>query len=402
MDRSELTILRLGNARNIRDCLKEEGFPLGKIVRSPVSAIEGMATLAEGGTLRGVCARSCIGCSAAAIHPRKAKRRTALLTPRLLEAILDMARDLAATGAEIISSVRLNLFSGSNELEHPHCLALRRLMSHYFRDLHGIPLGGISSDVIFHVAPSRVFRNNLTGLLNNSLLFDNICIALDEQMPFADQRAYDEYLAALAWVWQSLHGALRMDLDRFSSGGRKEPRVILNFLLPPSGSAFLPSVRNLYPGGPLRATTYKELQRRYVEPFVGRLLETGASIPGHHVFTTSVGSLAGIPGSLVFVSEASFEPVGRARLIINNPASYQGPRMPQVRTKIYPVGRSAFTFRAELALNRFSDGDIGWSADTKPEWVHRLSTFEFLISAPPESHSTLEVGGPSELNAKCG
>jgi hypothetical protein len=381
MEWLSVKFIELHDPERLKGVLEEQGFPLGELVNFPVSAIENMAVRFDG-RFRGVCTRACIGCSAAAIHPSQVKGSSVLLTPQLLQGILDMARGLAGAGVGILSTVRLNLFSGSNELEHPHCLSLRRMMSSYFREMYGIPYGGISSDIVFHVAPSRTFRKNLMGLLNEPLLFDNICVALDEQIPFADRPAYEEYLEALAWTWQSLSSALRLDLDKLTAGGRREPRVILNFLLPPPGSAFLPAFRELFPGGPPRATTYHELRRRYVEPFVGKLLDTSFPVPEHHVFTTSVGSLTGVSGSLVFVSEAVFEPVGRARRVIEALEPFPGrlgPHTPQVRTKIYPIDRSAFAFQAELALNRFSDGDLGWPNGWRPAWIDSLSTFQFRL-----------------------
>ena len=362
-----------------RENLIKSGFPIEEIVKIPVTAIEGMATHNDG-RFGGVCGRACIGCSANALHPLDAKGPVVVMAPELLSSILRLALSLAGTGNPILSSIRLNLFSGSNELDHPHCIALRNQMSDYCRTLYGSSYGALSSDLIFHVSPSNVFRNNLKNMLGQARLFDNICFAIDEQIPHANSRKYNEYLKALAWVWEVLDPALKGHLDHADENRIGGPRVILNLLLPSSDSGYTAPFKFLHPGGPERATTYEELAERYVEPFVGQITEIDDPIPSHHVFTNSIGTLDKVKDSKVFVSKAVFEPVGRARSILKGDGvfSCESFYAPCIRTKIYPVDKNRFVFQAALAPNRFSDGELEWT--DKPEWVKNLSNFVFDAS----------------------
>ncbi|SJM90171.1 hypothetical protein [Crenothrix polyspora] len=378
-----MKILKLPNSStaDVLSFLDKNNFPISSILSNPISAIEGMASHVNGKFV-GVCARECVGCSADAIPPKNAKDGIKLLTPSLLKAIFNLAQKLSVEKTEIFSTTRLNLFSGSNELDHPYCIDLRRLTSSYFQKQYGHPYGSISSDLIFHSSPTIRFKKNLQKILDEPLLFDNICVAVDEQIPFRNKDEYDKYLHTLVWVWQTLNAALKMQLKHSREEKHGTPRVILNLLLPSPENSYRDPYQHIYPGGPRRATTYKELTDRYVKPFVGKLIRIDDPIPSHHVFTTSIGTLEYIEDSKVFISEAVYEPVGRANTLLGTPFLFSKETvfLPCIRTKIYPIDESSFVIRGCLAPNRYSDGEISWEQVNKPSWIDQLEDFILDIS----------------------
>ena len=56
----------------------------------------------------------------------------------------------------------------------------------------------------FHVSRSPIFLRNLQKILRRPTLWDNLCLAVDEQILFRDRREHELYLETLA-----LFGILR-------------------------------------------------------------------------------------------------------------------------------------------------------------------------------------------------
>lgn len=358
--------------------LREDGFPLDELSRHPVSAIESMAATV-GLSSRPVCDVGCLACCTNSIRTAAAGGHVAVLNPHLLSAILSMASDLSRSGIHLISTDRFNLFSGSNEIDHPDCVELREILSGFFEQVYGRPLGSISSDVVFHVSGSPYFRHNLQTLATRPLLWDNICVAIDEQIGFSDAGDYRRYLEDLAYTWKILHPALAMSLPHSRGERSGEPRVILNMLIPGPGSEFDGKHRTLYPGGPPRATTFAELIRRYVVPFGGEIRDEAGPVPKEHRFTTSIAGLKSIPGSKVFVGRNYFAPAGRARQLIrfDNPA----PRIPAaIRTKILPVSQTAFRISAAFTTSPASEEEIPARSGRAPAWFDALRSFVIEVS----------------------
>lgn len=363
----------LSSGQEIVKSFLEVNFPLSGLLRNPISIIEGIVATKQG-ALVPVCARNCIGCSADSLHPSNIESPVKLLTPGLFNAILFCAGKLAKCDYEIISLSRLNMFSGSNELDHPYCLDFRKLISTYFLELHGHPVGSMSSDLRFHISSTKLFKRNLAAILEQPTLFDNICVSIDEQIPYKNKNEYDKYLDTLAWVWDALKPALRKELEHADDSRSGAPRVIVNLLLPSKNNTYRSKYSLLYPTGPRRATSYAELVNRYVVPFVGEVERREDPIPSYHLFTNGVGTLKNIPGSRIFISEATFEPVGRAPNILETKEKVEDQKWyaPCVRTKIYPYEDSSFVIRAHLAPYMSSDAEIPFLPRAKPEWISRL------------------------------
>jgi len=374
-------ILKISPNESIRDLLVSNNFPIDQIAKISVTAIEGISVKISD-EYHGVCARGCLGCSANAIHPTGISQPINILTPQLLKGLLSFVKKLKSEGTHILSLKRLNLFSGSNELEHPHCFELRETLSNYFKETYGTYLGSISSDIVFHISPSITFKRNLVKLLKHPQLFDNICIAIDEQMPMDNSHQYAEYLENLKWVWQILNPAIQGELLHIRRQYERQPRVIANFLLPSIENGLKTNYLTIFPGGLFKATSYEELEKRYVEPFVGNLMYLKEPIPEEHVFTTSVASLSKIDNSRIYVSNAVFEPVGRATsyLACKNIFPKDSFFSPIIRIKIYPTNDYSFAFQACLAPNPYSDGSIDWDYIQRPEWVSILKSFIIDVS----------------------
>ncbi|MBI9062760.1 MAG: hypothetical protein JEZ14_12305 [Marinilabiliaceae bacterium] len=363
-------------------------FGLTNLTKVPVCSIENLAVNIDN-TWRGVCARKCIGCSSGAVDPSKTKQQIHELNPNLLKSLLEVAKVLANEGYHILSKNRFSLFDGSNELENQHCLELRALMSTYYEDTYGLNgFGAISSDLVFHITPHKTFKHNLSALLERPEWFDNICVAIDEQTPFNSEYEYQKYLDTVEWVWKELLPALCCELEHAKSEKSFTPRVIINFLIPGSGRFFNEKYKELLPGIE-RAKTYKELEQRYVEPYVGSIQRVQDNIPNHHVFTNFVAKLSKVKGSRVYISYSEFEPVGRARSLINS-NSWDYPNLylqPTIKTKIYPSDKHSFVVQSCLSPNCYSNGELSWELCNKPEWLKSIETIEFNLENIIEASS---------------
>ncbi len=360
------------SVRRITD-LNAGEFPLGALVEHPISAIESMAC-DTGMASRPECDVGCLACCTNSVHSAHAVGPVTLLSPLLLTAISRMAAELARGGTHIMSIDRFNLFSGSNEMDHPHCVELREILSAFFDEVHNRPLGAVSSDVVFHLSRSPHFRANLQSVVQKPLLWDNVCMAIDEQIEFHSAREYSRHMEDLEWVWRVLRPVLGREVSHARRERQGEPRVILNMLVPDSGSVFQDKYRALYPGGPLRATTFEELAHRYVTPFVGDILDDGSAVPREHRFTTRIARLAAVPDSRVFVGQNYYAPAGRARLLVrfNDPGS----RPPNaIRTKIYPTGETTFRIAASFTTSPASEEEVAVHPSRTPAWFQALREF---------------------------
>ena len=374
-------IIRINHSLPL-DSFKTFAYPLEALEDNQITAIEGMAALHEG-LYKGVCSRGCLGCSAEAISPAHTRESVQFLTPNLLKLILNLARNLAEEGVQIFSTTRLNLFSGSNESDNPHCILLRKIVSNFLHEMYGFPLGAISSDIVFHPSPSKVFRDNLLECLRDPSLFDNICVAIDEQLPIRDRKDYERLLTTYAWIWETLKPAIAADLYHPTACRLESPRVILNFLLPSPRNSYLNPFKKIYCDGPFRATTYEDLALRYVEPFLGRLVKTTDTIPAHHMFTTAIGTFSNFPRAKVYIAEAVFEGIGRANSFLSRPYDFvESNYSPTIRTKLYPAGHAQCAIQACLAPNRYSEGELPWSLRDKPSWVDTLNETMIDLSNP--------------------
>jgi hypothetical protein len=348
--------------------LRRSHFPFEKLALHPVSAIEPLAVTA-GAASKGVCAVKCLGCCAAAAPPNA--KGMSRLSPRLFSGILDIAAELTKEDLHILSTVRLTLYNASNELDNPDCVRLRCLLSEYFDKTYGFPLGAISSDLAFHLSGTPRFDANLVRLLEMPKLWDNICFSIDEQIPIRDAGGYHRYLESLRRVWTTLRPALVGGIDHARPERRGAPRVILNMLVPEDGTGFRQTYRHLYPGGPGRALRFEELIGRYVEPFVGDVIEITPGLPAGHRFTSGIGRLSRLPGSLVYTAYNRYAPTGRGAALVRFPkAAQDSPR--HINTKIYPVGAAGFRFRACFTTAPFADDEIRVHPGAEPDWFEKL------------------------------
>lgn len=346
------------------------GFPLERLGEWPVTAIENTAALV-GGKMQSFCAVGCLGCCTDSVALRTG--RPIHLTPALLAGVLAVIEEFGQRGVHAVSTVRLNLFSGTNELDNPDCLQLRETLSRYLLRTYGFPLGSVSSDLVFHVSGSGVFRRNLEQLLARPALWDNICFAIDEQIPFQSRAHYEKYLDHLSWVWRTLRPVIRCELGHAIAGRQGAPRLILNMLIPAEGSSFREEHRLLYPGGPARATRFEELAERYIEPFAGDLVVTSTRRPAGHQFTTGIAQLSGTPGSSVYVAAGRYALTGRGHKLIQGGESHSGVASRTVRTKIMPAGAGQFQFKACFTANLGTEDEIEVPAREIPDWFRSLS-----------------------------
>lgn len=362
-------------------------FPLTALVDHPISAIESMA-YDTGLASKPVCDVGCLACCTNSVRAADARGPVTVLSPRLLAAILNLASELAKAGTHIMSTDRFNLFSGSNELDHPSCVQLREILSSFFLGTHGRHLGAVSSDVVFHVSESPNFHSNLDAVIRKPLLWDNICVAIDEQIDFRRAERYSAYLQDLERVWTALRPVLSRHLAHAKPEREGGPRVILNMLVPDPSSSFQDKFRDIYPGGPARATTFGELARRYVTPFVGEMLDDESAVPREHRFTTGIVTLKGVRESKAFVAQNYYAPAGRAKLLVrfDDPA----PREPlAIRTKILPVGDTAFRIAACFTTSAASEEEIPLHPSRTPAWFQALREFVIDVSD--------RISDPSEM-----
>ena len=147
--------------------LLRAGFPLDRLAKWPVTSIESSSAVADG-SIRSYCAVKCIGCCTDSLDLTGITSPPVLLNPTLLRKVVAIASELVQRHLPVLSIVRLNLFSGSNELDSQHCVSLREILSSYLETLYGFPLGRVSSDLAFHLTGSSVFRRNLGELLRQA------------------------------------------------------------------------------------------------------------------------------------------------------------------------------------------------------------------------------------------
>ena len=325
------------------------------------------------GAGRAICAVGCLACCADSLRPSEIAGPIALLHPALLGRILMLFHELCLRGAHVLSTGRLNLFSGSNELDQPFCGELRDLLSAFLLEHYGFPLGYTSSDIAFHISGSPNFRNNLRSMMTRPKTWDNICFSIDEQIPMSRRQDYERHLENLAWVWKAISPALECRLPHAKAFREREPRVILNFLIPANDDSFRPEFSTLFPGGPSRATSFKALIDRYVRPFVGNLEVTNLQVPDKHYFTSAVGRLAGLPSSMVYVAESRYALTGRGGDFIVGERGDSSPRFSVVRTKIVPTGRFKFRLQARLTTTPVSEDELRTSEELEPRWFGQIN-----------------------------
>lgn len=359
--------------------LLRAGFPLDRFAQWPVTSIESSAALASG-SVRSYCAVRCIGCCTDSVDLTEISALPVTLTPSLLQKVLAVADEFARRGVQALSTVRLNLFSGSNELDSPHCVELREILSSYLETRHGFPLGSVSSDLAFHLTGSPVFRRNLLGLLNRPELWDNICLSVDEQIPFQNQTHYERYLDHLRWLWEALRTVAQCKLQHAIPARNQTPRLILNMLIPGSGASFREEYRFLYSGGPLRATRFEQLVERYIAPFAGTVISTSEQRPAGHDFTTGIARLSAIPESAVYVAAGNYAVTGRGRKFLHARNQTNAVSTRTIKTKILPSAAGEFLFKACFAANLGAEDELETPAEEIPDWFETLR------------HCTIDVG----------
>ncbi len=379
-------------AAQLVDELYARGFPFGELGIYPISTLEGVGGEVNG-VGRAVCAVGCLACCADALRPGEATGSTALLTPDLLGRTLMLFHELRLRGSHVLSTHRLNLFGGSNELDQPYCVQLRELLSAYLEETYGFPLGYTSSDIAFHISGSRNFKSNIEGTLDRSRTWDNICFSIDEQVPLSREKDYQRYLENLSWVWDKLASALDGRQPHAKPLREGEPRVILNLLIPAEGDYFKREFTEIYPGGPIRATSFDELIDRYVRPFAGSLQILNRVVPEGHYFTTAVGRLGGKSARLVYVAESRYSLTGRAHEFIQASGKAKHVEACAVRTKLVPIGGAAIQIRARFATTPVSEDELGGETPPEPEWFRRMNLFRLNLSE-------IEAWRPSELSGE--
>jgi hypothetical protein len=370
------------DAATVVDMLEARGFPVEQLRAYPISAFESMGGEING-VARPVCPVGCLACCAEALRPSDLHGRVSLLTPELLGGFLSIADELIRRGAHVVSTGRLNLFSGSNELDNPDCIELRELLSAFLEHQYGVPLGFASSDVAFHISGSSHFRTNLRAVLERPTLWDNICFSIDEQLPLRDRNDHERYLANVASVWETLAPALRAELPHAKPSRTAGPRVILNLLSLADLETFEPEYARLYPGGPPRATSHEELLARYVEPFVGSLHVMSTAVPDGHVFTTGSGSLSGLAGSRVYISATTYVVTDRGRRFLR-PSGPRVIRPRAIRTKVIPVGNTLLRVRACFTTAHVSEDEVPVAASVRPAWFKALDDISVDVDALPQ------------------
>jgi hypothetical protein len=359
-------------AASLIDELRRKDFPFDRLCVYPISALEGVG-VERNGAGRAVCAVGCLACCADALRPSEAGPSVTLLTPNLLGRVLTLLQELHREGLHVLSTGRLNLFSGSNELDQPYCVALRELLSAYLEQNYGFALGYTSSDIAFHASRSPTFRNNLTEMLRRSETWDNICFSIDEQIPMVSRQDYERYLENLAWVWRTIVPALESRVPHAKPLRQGGPRVILNLLVPGESDVFQPEHEALYAGGPRRATSFEALTERYILPFAGDLEIVRREAPEGHYFTSFIGRLGGNPSRLVYVGQARYAMTGRAEQLVQPGRPAAAVEYPAVRTKLVPVGPETVRIQARLTTTPVSEDEMEPGAGTEPEWFSRMN-----------------------------
>lgn len=375
---SIISLSSLGSESVMR--LADDGFPLQELNRHPVSAVELCSTRTDAG-LRGVCTQSCLGCCASSEDFNRMQGLPASMTPRLMQQILDLFDKFYAAGVLAFSRERLSLCSGSNELDHASCWDVRLMLSEFIEQKHGTPLGGMASNIAFHISRCSRFCSNLAHALDKSRHWNRICMSIDEQVPFHDRADYESYLDVLAWVWKCIVPALRCELDDAQCADRRRARVVLNLVVPQRDNFFLDKHTELYPGGPKRAIDFEELVARYVTPFVGQLSPRELARAG--AISSMEACLVSIPDSLLIISMANFELVGRARSFIGGPAEEVTTTREYscIRTKIHPVGESRFIIQPSLVPVGWSDSEGDWRDQREvPRWVTEMRSCLFDVT----------------------
>ena len=370
------------DAATLVDRLEARGFPVAQLRTNPISALESMGGELNG-FARAVCPVGCLACCADALRPSDLRSKVSLLTPEMLAGFLSVVEELMRREAHVLSTGRLNLFSGSNELDHPNCIELRELLSAFLEHHYGVPLGFASSDVAFHISGSNHFRTNLRAVLERPTLWDNICFSIDEQVPLRHRADYERYMANLASVWEILAPALKAELPHAKPSRTAAPRVILNLLIPAGVGTFEPEYSQLYAGGPERATSHEELLARYVGPFVGSLQVTSTALPDGHVFTTGSGTLSGIVGSRVYISAATYAVTDRGRRFIR-PYGAQVMLPRAIRTKVIPVSDKLLRVRAFFTTTHVSEDEVTVAASARPAWFKVLDNISIDTDALPQ------------------
>jgi hypothetical protein len=372
--------------------LHELGFPLQMFAHYPISAIE-LSSAETNAGFRGACTQRCLGCCASAIDPNKTEHGVHSMTPDLMRGILVLAEHLIGRNIHPLSRKRLNLCSGSNELDHEFCMRIREQLSDFFARNYGFPLGRITSNIVFRASSSKHFLPNLLLAMSTTDLWSQICVSIDEQAPFTNKNEYESYLAALDAAWKCLVPVLSTAIDGSHSESARQPRVVINLLVPQKGAEFMEEFSNVFPGGPKRALTCDELIERYVAPFVGILDENRTEKLDTIGYVSGTGRLRGVPGSTVIVSRAWYEMVGRAKSFIRHGADQfkESGMYSDVRTKIHAAGESQFVVQASSTPTDWSDSEGEWSARGMPDWVKKMR--EFVIDVTSLSHSEQPVSG---------
>lgn len=358
--------------------LLRANFPLEQLARWPVTSIESSAALASG-SVRSYCAVRCLGCCTDSLDLIGISAPPVILTPKLLRKVLAVADEFASRGVQALSTIRLNLFSGSNELDNPHCVVLREILSSYLERMYGFPLGYVSSDLAFHLTGSSVFRRNLVELLDRPALWDNICFSVDEQIPFHNKAHYEKYLDHLRWLWETVGHVAQCKLRHAIPARDYAPRLILNMLVPAPDASFRQEHRFLYPGGPLRATRFEQLIERYITPFAGEVIFTSAQRPAGHDFTTGIARLSAIPESAVYVAAGHYALTGRGWRLLQaqDRAPVSGAKT--IKTKILPTGTEQFQFKACFAANLGAEDELD-APEEIPDWFETLRNCTIDVS----------------------
>jgi hypothetical protein len=297
----------------------------------------------------------------------------------LLRKVLAVADEFARRGAKALSTIRLNLFSGSNELDSPHCVQLRKILSTYLEKGYGFPLGHVSSDLAFHLTGSSVFRRNLAELLDSPALWDNICFSVDEQIPFHNQAHYEKYLDHVKWLWGMLSRVAQCRLRHARPARDYGPRLIINMLVPAPDASFREEHRFLYPGGPVRATRFEQLVERYIAPFAGEVIVTSEERPAGHDFTTGIARLSAIPGSSVYVAAGNYALTGRGWRLLRAENHTTAARDKIIKTKILPAAAGKFQFKACFAANLGAEDELEVPEEA-PDWFEALRNCTIDVS----------------------
>lgn len=360
------------SAGQVVTALDLAGFPLERLKEWPVSSIES-STAIVGDMVRSYCAVRCLGCCTDSVAADETQSGAIHMTPQLLAGVLAIVEEFGRRGVRALSTVRLSLYSGSNELDSRYCVQLREMLSQHLQQVFGFPLGCVSSDLAFHISGSPVFRRNLEQLLERPSLWDNICLSVDEQIPFQNRAHYEKFREHLSWVWETLRPVTLGDIVHPIEARKGTPRLILNMLVPGEGSCFRAEHRLLYPGGPARATEFGELAERYIRPFAGDLVVLSEERPKGHQFTTGIARLSRVPGSSVYVAAGRYALTGRGRKLVVPGIDIPTPAGKTIKIKILPVGPSHFQFRACFTANLGAEDELEVPDSGIPDWFRSIN-----------------------------